>query len=148
MTRVRIGNCVYFDAEVQNRNLLPLLQCLRFAIDDGRAVSYFLKGILTDESGPVGGDPGWAIDWIPEAEEALYPDDWRKCMEQQPRTATGCYEAWMDPLTSDLNPSCCYYPASVVRHHVHEVLGNFRALHPDRAAEVDAAIKRFHLEKA
>ncbi|RYF30454.1 MAG: hypothetical protein EOO23_05110 [Comamonadaceae bacterium] len=103
---------------------------------------------MTGKDGPGGGDPGWSIHWIPEADEALFPEDWRKCMAQLPASEGGCYEAWTHQPISDLDPPCAYYAKEVVRHHIREVLDNFRARHPERAIEVDAAIKRFGLRAA
>ena len=57
------------------------------------------------------------------------------------------YYAWTYQPVSELDPCDGYYPVDVVRHHVLEVLNNFRARHPERSAEVDAAIKRLELEK-
>jgi hypothetical protein len=43
MTKARIGNYVYFDAGKQSMQLLPLLECLRFAVDWGRPVDCYLN---------------------------------------------------------------------------------------------------------
>jgi hypothetical protein len=138
MTRVWIGDCVSFDAETQDRALLPLLECLRYAVLPNRPVDSFLKSILPPgEGGYCGGDPGWEIsgsdndlkNWYDEAGNRLY-------------------YAWTHQPVSELDPCDGYYPVDVVRHHVLEVLNNFRARHPERSAEVDTAIKRLELEKA
>jgi hypothetical protein len=138
MAKVRIGNYVDFDAEKQSMDLLPLLECLRFAVDWGRPVDAFLKGILPPgEGGYCGGDPGWEI--------SSSDDDLKNWYDEK---GNRLFYAWTHQPVSGLDPCDGYYPVDVVRHHAREVLDNFRARHPDRAAEVDAAIKRLQLEDA
>jgi len=145
MAKIRVGYCVYFDAATQSADLLPLLECLGYAIERNRPVDFFLKGIVAREGGPSGGDPGWAIDWVQTESDALFPEEWQRCMAQLAPSEDGCYEAWTDPSVSMLDPPYAYYPRQVVRHHVNEALGNFRIMHPERGAEVDEAIKRLKL---
>lgn len=145
MAKVWIGDYVSFDAATQRADLLPLLTCLRFAVDRARSVDFFLKGILTDRGGPAGGDPGWSIHWITDAEDALFPVEWKRCMVLLGTHALGCYEAWTHQPFSDLDPPCSYYAEDIVRLHAREVLGNFRNVHPERADEVDAAIRHLGL---
>ena len=150
MAKVWIGDYVSFDATTQSVELLPLLTCLRFAVDRSRPVDFFLNKILTTNRDDgllagAGGDPGWGIYWVIEESDALFPEDWKRCMAQQPPDTLGCYEAWTHQPFSDLDPPCAYYAEDVVRLHVREVLGNFRAAHPERAREVDATIRHLGL---
>jgi hypothetical protein len=126
----------------------PLLYGLMFAMSPGWPVDNFLKTIFKADGslGGAGSDPGWSIDWIPEASEALFPEDWTRCMAQLPAGTLGCFEAWTYQPISDLEPPCAYYPEAVVRRHVRRVLDNFRAAHPERAAEVAAVIQRMRLD--
>lgn len=146
MTKVWIGDYVSFDAETQDMVLLPLLECLRYAIRPDRPADFFLKSLL-GEDGPGGGDPGWSIHWIPKESEALFPDAWGLCMSGLPGEG-GCYEAWTNQEISDLDPPCAYYSKLVVYRHVREVLENFRLGNPKREREVDSIIKRFEFQGA
>lgn len=135
MTKIRIGNYAYFDAEIQGMDLLPLLECLRFAINDAHPLDFYLKGILPPgKGGYCGGDPGWEISGSDDDLKNWYDD-----------AGNRLYYAWTNQSVSELDPPDGYYPVDVVRHHVLEVLQNFRALNPGRSSEVDAAIKRFEL---
>lgn len=58
MSKIRIGHGVYFDPSVQSKQLLPLLECLSYAIALNRPVDFFLKGILTGKDGPGVGRSG------------------------------------------------------------------------------------------
>ena len=144
MVKCRIGNYVYFDRESQSDGLLPLLECLRFAIDRGRSLDCYPTGIVLVSGGPTGGDPGWSIDWIEREDNALFPEDWHKFMAEHPGEM-GCYEAWTYEPVSCLDPPYAYYLRSVVLHHIRDVLKNFRECHSDRSLEVDSVIKRFEL---
>ena len=143
MPKIRIGNYVYFDADTQGTELLPLLECLSYAVERVRPLDRFLKSYLGEPGGSAGGDPGWAIDWIDREEDALFPEDWKRCMATMPEGDEGCFEAWTHQPISDLDPPYAYYPKRVVFHHILETLKNFRAMHPTWANEVDPLMEKF-----
>lgn len=146
MAKVRIGHCVYFDAATQSTDLLPLLECLRYAIQPVLPLDRFLKSYLGEPGGAAGGDPGWSIHWIDREEDALFPEDWRRCMAIVPEGDGGCFEAWTHQPISELDPPYAYYPKSTVFHHIREVLGNFRAMHPKWVEEVDVLMEKFRIQ--
>lgn len=142
MTKLRIGHCVYFDSVRDSSDILPLLVCLSYAIERNHPVNFYLNSLLGQE-GPSGGDPGWSIHWIDRAEDALFPEDWKRCMKYVPEHEAGCFEAWTEKNISNLDPYCAYYPKNVVFHHTLVALGNFKEAHPERTDEIDEVTKWF-----
>ncbi|WPB59206.1 hypothetical protein [Xylophilus sp. GOD-11R] len=140
MVKIFIGDYVSFDHEKQSNEILPLLECLIYAITPGRPLDYFLKNILANGFGPTGGDPGWSISWIEEPSDALYPDDWQNFMNSH-AGASGCFEAWTYQKISMLDPCYAYYDRHTLISEVQAALENIKLRHPDRSHEVDKIIK-------
>ncbi len=123
--KTQIGNYVFQDSDDRAGALLPLLQCLRFAVALNRPLDYFLKGIFTGE-GTCGGDPGWVI-------EKIIADD-----------TSAKYYAFISEDCCD-PPNEGTYDEATVKKHVRATLENFRKAHPERTIEVDEVIARFGL---
>lgn len=121
----RIGNYVSLDSSSDADYLLPLLECLRFAVVLNRKLDYFLEGIFTGK-GPCGGDPGWVI-------ERVLNDD------GSVKYSASISEDFCDP------PNYCEYSETVVKKHIRATIENFRKVHPERTHEVDAVVNRFSL---
>lgn len=120
----QIGNYVWRDPNDETNFLLPLLECLRFAVTLNRTLDYFLEGVFTGK-GPCGGDPGWVIE--------------RTAIDKLVKYQVHISEDFCDP------PNEGTYDEATVKKHVRATLENFRAAHPERSGEVDEVIIRFSL---
>jgi PAS domain-containing protein len=131
----RIGNYIWWDSEVESESLLPLLECLSYAIEINRPVDFFIRRILpADQPHYAGADPGWEV-------TNAHPDG------SLMRDAEGrvLYRAWTIEDISGLDPAEGEYDEATVRLHIRRTLDNFRAAHPERAAEVDEVIAKYGL---
>lgn len=145
MTKVRLGYCVYFDADRQDAGLLPLLECLSHAIGPRRPIDRFVRHYIGENGGVAGGDPGWSVDWISDANNALFPEAWKRCMNSVPEGDGGCFEAWTDQNISCLDPPYGYYPKSIVLRYTIEALEALSSLHVELKVEIDSLIEKFRM---
>jgi hypothetical protein len=124
----RIGTYVWWDSATESVELLPLLECLSYAIESNRPLDYFLRGILGgDATAPSGGDPGWV----------LYQDHLEG--------GRVIYHAFTDPEMSGLDPNEGDYDEWTVKLHVRRALDNFVTAHPDQANEVRDVVLKYGL---
>lgn len=131
----RIGNYIRWDAEKEPATLRPLLECLRFAINDLAPLDYWI-GRMFPASEPqyAGGDPGWQItNYDPATGEILSDAD-----------GAAAYRCWIHPDYCDVTEG--EYDVATLKSHIHRTLMNFAEAHPDRRAEVEEVVARYTLD--
>lgn len=89
-------------------------------------IDHWLMNILIPEGG-LGGDPGWEMEHIPEADGA------------------GSYRVWADPDMSGIEPAEAIYSAEIVYKAVQESLLALGEAHPEKADEVKEIIIHYKL---
>lgn len=89
-------------------------------------IDHWLKDILAYDGG-LGGDPGWEIEYIPEA------------------NGVGVYRVWCDPDIFGVESAEAIYSAKQMYDAVHETLLALGDAYPEKADEVRVMINRYKL---
>jgi hypothetical protein len=123
-----------------------LFYCIGFSLYAGLSpLDRFLRGILTDEDSPAGGDPGWSLNPVKEIEKADFPDQWAECVASSKYPELGCYEAWAYSEISDIHPETASYTMEEVRSYIRLALLNIAKWKPERAKEVERLLLQYNL---
>ena len=106
----------------------PLFWALWFVLSPYfyEPIDHWLKDILSGPKG-LGGDPGWAIDYIRGAHGTSY------------------YHVWTDPEISGLEPNEETYATEIFRQAVKESLVAMGREYPQKRSEIDEVIQRYNL---
>ncbi|WP_053937420.1 hypothetical protein [Amantichitinum ursilacus] len=125
-----------------------LFYCVSFALYAASSpLDRHLKGILIeDEFAPSGGDPGWSLNIISDADSAIRPDLWKQHLLTSAENDSTCYEAWADSATSGIPEEAAYYTICEVRKFILMALQNIALKHPHRANEVNQIIAAYDLK--
>lgn len=115
----------FFDIDNAERPLYWALLSVFRPFDD-RPLDYLLKKILAKE-GHAGGDPGWEIEHITEAD------------------GSSEFFVWTNPDISGLEPSERKYSEDVTMRIIKLCLLEFADAYPNRAGEVNAVLQRYGL---